>query len=145
MKAQELQVDGDVVTEAQELKTEVEKEEHLTGKIATALANKEDGEVKNLVEELYGMQRDRSKSQQLTNAVLREARVLVDREGMMQSTKAEMASAIAGGDLTALNAAIEAAIELGWRVRKLNRQKQRRNLLVRTTRSLHSSLLRLRP
>ena len=86
-KAKELKVDGDVLLEAQELKTAVEKEESLTGKIATALANKEDAEVKDLVEELDSMQRDRSKSQQLTNAVLREARVLVDREGMMQGTR----------------------------------------------------------
>eukprot|EP00937_MAST-01D_sp_MAST-1D-sp2_P004504 g4504.t1 len=112
-KAAELGVGGETLEAAKALQEEVSKEEALSTKIQEAMAGKDEKAVKALVDEMDVLQRERSKSRVFNNATLREARVLLDREGMSENTKKDMASAIESKDLAALNAAIEMAIELG--------------------------------
>jgi myosin heavy subunit len=121
-KAAELGIDADsapmLMARVTALSAEVEQEQEITVKLSAALTEGKDAEgkqaeIKTLVGQLDEMQRGRSASRMLNNATLREARVLLDRDGMIDATAADMKAAMATGDVHALNTAIDAAIELG--------------------------------
>jgi myosin heavy subunit len=110
--------------EAKELRDVVGREAELAAKVEEALETKDKGQLTQLIEEADSMRRGRSKSTTFDSAQLRRARILVDREGMMEETKEELKKAIAEKDLRKLNDALNEATELGMEGEEIEAAKE---------------------
>jgi hypothetical protein len=99
-----------ILAEAKELRAVVARESELEAQVEAALEAKDKAQLTELIDEADRMRRGRSKSTTFDSAQLKRARILVDREGMIEETKMELTKAIAEKDLRKLNGILTPAL-----------------------------------